>query len=265
MRQSARLRQVLSRQPALCARPTFISHPGKNTCFPLKALQLHTVSPTCLMHVMLFLPLRAQGARMYIVREFYVWRADTGCAPMYKGQATLEDTSTSVWHGLCRQPALIAKPALKSPPTRETPCPLSLFATLHCFTSSTTASRVSTTPDATCALSFFHLSFKLSRGHASLGSSASLGSNGAGPKQGSLFHTPPFDGLLPLEDPHRGGVPPDHPSVESAHQRPQFLGAIGQPDTLQVCPQSRLTMVTSLHQTAPQAVLDQDREIRPTQ
>ena len=59
-----------------------------------------------------------------------------------------------MWHGLSRQPALVAKPTLKSPPTRETPCPLSLFATLHCFTSSTTASRVSTTLDATCVLSF---------------------------------------------------------------------------------------------------------------
>ena len=35
---------------------------------------------------------------------------------MYKRQATLEETSTTVWHGLRRQPALVAKPALKSPP-----------------------------------------------------------------------------------------------------------------------------------------------------
>ena len=80
-----------------------------------------------------------------------------------------------------------------------------MFAAPHCFTSSTTASRVSTTPDATCFLSFI---FFFSRVHASLRSGASLSSNGAGPRQGSLFHTTPLDGFLIFEDPHRGGGPP---------------------------------------------------------
>ena len=92
----ARVWQGLSRQPALSARPTLNIPPKEwHLAAPFTALQPHTVSRARPLYVALsplgchVPPRRAQGARLFIVREFFASRADTGCAHLHERHATL--------------------------------------------------------------------------------------------------------------------------------------------------------------------------------
>ena len=74
----------------------------------------------------------------------FAFKADIDCAHVHATNKTfLRGTEQpGVWQGLSRQPALVSKPALNSPPTREAPCRSFRCSPFpHRLTSSTTARR----------------------------------------------------------------------------------------------------------------------------